>query len=62
MSTLFLDTADMTLTYRFQDKGFTGAEANYWIKSIFAKPNDRIAKEQRKDTIYSIPWSDCDQE
>ena len=28
----------------------------------FAKPKDWIAKEQRKDTIYSIPCNDCNQE
>ena len=29
---------------------------------IFAKPKDRIAKEQRKDAIYFIPCNDCNQE
>ena len=26
---------------------------------IYAKPKDRIAEEQRKDAIYSIPCNDC---
>ena len=29
---------------------------------IFAKPKDRITKEQRTDDIYSIPCNDCDNE
>ena len=29
---------------------------------IFAKPKDPITKEQRTDTIYSIPCNDCDNE
>ena len=29
--------------------------------NIFGKPKDRIAKEQTKDAIYSIPWNDCNQ-
>ena len=28
----------------------------------FANPKDRIAKEQRKDAIYSIPRNDCNLE
>ena len=29
---------------------------------IFAKPKDPVTKEQRTDTIYSIPCNDCDNE
>ena len=32
------------------------------IKHIFAKPKDPVMKEQRTDTIYSIPCNDCDNE
>ena len=32
------------------------------LDHMFAKPKDRIAKEQLKDAIYSIPCNDCNQE
>ena len=28
---------------------------------LFVKPKHPIAKEQRKDAVYSISYSDCDQ-